>query len=297
MKRILLILILFICLPSLGSAKVLTDAAGRPVDLPAEPERVVSLAPSITELVYSLGQEAKLKGATQYSNYPPAARRLPRVGSYVHLDLERIVSLRPDLCLAIRDGNPKHTIEQIEAMGIPVFAIDPRNLTEIMESVTMLGEVLGARVRAAALVENMQERIARVQERVGRAEHQPRVFFQVDAHPVVSVGTKTFIHELVTLAGGRNVTAGSVTYPRCNWEDILRLQPEVAIITSMAGGHSPQELRAAWQQWPQLEAVRRGRVHVVDANLFDRPTDRLVRGLETLARLIHPELYGDEGDF
>jgi iron complex transport system substrate-binding protein len=108
---------------------------------------------------------------------------------------------------------------------------------------------------------------------------------------MVSVGSDTFIHELITLAGGRNVAQGPITYPRFNWEDILRMQPEVVVITSMAGGRPAGELRESWRQWRQLPAVRHGRVYVVDANLFDQPTPRLIDGLELLAAIIHPELF------
>ncbi|MEJ2031825.1 MAG: cobalamin-binding protein [Deltaproteobacteria bacterium] len=294
MKKILFLAIfLLLMLPAWAGGRVLIDTAGRRVKVVDHPQRVIALAPNITDLIYSLGQEAKLKGMTRYSNRPTAVRQLPKVGSYTHLDLERIVALRPDLCLAIRDGNPKHTVDQLTAMGIAVYVIDPRNLTEIMDAISRLGELLNARDRAAALVAEMQRRIARVKKKVAQTTTRPTVFFQVDADPIVSVGSDTFINQLITLAGGRNVTAGPVTYPRCSWEKILRMQPEVAAITSMSGGFTPKELLAQWRQWPQLAAVRTGRVHVVDADLFDRPTDRLVAGLEALARIIHPEVFKD----
>jgi iron complex transport system substrate-binding protein len=111
---------------------------------------------------------------------------------------------------------------------------------------------------------------------------------------MVSIGEQTFLHELIVLAGGRNAAAGAGNYPRFGWEDILRLQPEITIITSMGGGQSPEELLGSWQRWPQLRAVRNNRVHVVDADLFDRPTHRLLDGLEILARLIHPDLFGPD---
>ncbi|MBE0597340.1 MAG: cobalamin-binding protein [Desulfuromonadales bacterium] len=292
---LLLLLLILGGLPASATATATTreliDLTGRTVRLPAEPQRVVSLAPSITELVFALGRQGLLQGTTQYSSHPPAARELPVVGSYIHPDLERIVALRPDLVLATRDGNPKQTIVQLERLGIPVFAVDPRTLAEIMQTITALGEVLNAQPQAAALVTGMSERIDRVRRTVAGADSRPSVFFQVDAAPIVSVGEQTFIHELIVLAGGRNATAGLSPYPRLGWEEILHLQPEIVIITSMAGGHTPQGLLEAWQRWPQLQAVRNGRLHVVEADLFDRPTDRLVSGLEILARIIHPDLF------
>ena len=274
-----------------AAAREAVDLAGRTVILPAEPRRVVSLAPSITELVYALGRQELLKGVVQYSDHPPEARELPRVGSYVNPDTERIVALRPDLVLAIRDGNPIRTVERLTAMGIPVFAVDPRTLDDIMQTITVLGEVLNAAPRAAALVGDMSERIERVKEAVAAAPSRPSVLFQVDAPPIVGVGEATFLHELILLAGGRNAISAAAPYPRLGWEDVLRLQPEVAVVSSMAGGQAPQELLNSWQRWSQLRAVRDGRVHVVEADLFNRPTHRLVSGLELLARLIHPGLF------
>lgn len=290
-RSLFLLLLLLGWLPNPATARELVDLTGRTVQLPAEPQRVVSLAPSITELVFALGRQEVLRGTTQYSSHPPAASELPVVGSYIHPDLERIAALRPDLILAIKDGNPKHAITQIEGLGIPIFAVDPRSLGEIMQSIRALGEVLNARPQAAALVAGMTERIDRVRQTVAGANSRPSVFFQIDAAPIVSAGEGTFIDELIVLAGGRNATAGLSSYPRLGWEEILRLQPEIAIVTSMAGGHTPQALLQAWQSWPQLQAVRNRRIHVVDADLFDRPTHRLVEGLEILAALIHPELF------
>lgn len=290
-------IILIICgllSPLAAFARPVVDQAGRSVELPAELHRVVSLAPSLTEVVFSLGRGALLKGATQYSDDPPAARLIPRVGSYVRLDVEKIVALRPDLCLAIRDGNPLHTINRIVELGIPVYVVDPRSLAGIMAMVSGLGEVLGAVEPAARITGDMQARLKKVSDRLAGNRARPRVFFQIDAEPIVSAGRDTFIHELITLAGGLNLAAdaGVGAYPKFSWEDLLALQPEVAIVASMAGGFSVDSLRAGWQRWPQLPAVKNNRVHVVDAGLVDRPTPRLLDGLETFARIIHPELFG-----
>jgi len=274
------------------AARELVDQAGRPVHVPEPVTRIIALAPSITEIVYELGREKLLVGATQYSNTPVAARALPRVGSYIRLDVERIVALNPDLCLGIRDGNPIHTVEKIEALGIPVYVIDPKKLEDIIDVVRRLGDLLDAQAASDKLIHTMRARIDRVAETVATAKSRPGVFFQIDAAPIITIGSNTFINELITLAGGRNLAAGPQDYPRYNWEEILMLQPEVAIVASMAGGHSPDELLSGWRRWPQIPAVQNNRIHVVDANLIDRPTPRLVDGLELFARIIHPELYG-----
>lgn len=283
------LLLLLVGSPSLAAE--VRDQAGRVVRLPARLERVVALAPSLTEIVYALGQEKRLVGATQFSDYPAAALELPRVGSYVRLDLERIVALKPDLCFAIRDGNPRHQVERLEALGIPVYVIDPHDLRGIMEAVRGMGAALGADRQAEAIVADMERRLGRLRARLAAIPVRPRVFFQVDAAPIITAGTNTFIHELITLAGGVNLGAGPVPYPRLSWEQTLVLRPEVVVITSMAGGHGPESLKAQWRRWPQLPAVRQGRLHVVDAGIFDRPTPRLIDALEILAAIIHPGLF------
>jgi iron complex transport system substrate-binding protein len=277
--------------PEKPLCKTVIDQVGRTISIPNNPTRIIALAPSITEVIFDLEQEKKLIGVTQYSTHPPEAESLPRVGSYVRLDIEKIVALQPDLCLAIKDGNPKHTIAKIVALGIPVYVIDPRNLLQIMDSITRLGGVLNAAGKASDLVADMSSRIKEVKKKLNRIAHKPRVFFQIDAEPLFSAGTDTFINELIELAGGINTAAGENPYPRFSWEDILVLQPDIVLISSMAGGQTPEELEKSWQKWRQLAAVKNNKVYIVDADLFDRPTTRLVDGLEMIAGLIHPEVF------
>jgi iron complex transport system substrate-binding protein len=260
--------------------------------VPDRPQRVISLAPSITEIVYALDRGNLLVGATQYSTHPDEAEKLPRVGSYIRLDIEKIVALKPDLCLAIKDGNPVHIVDKIESLGIPVYVIDPKNLNGIMDTVRRFGELLAARAESENLIQSMKSRLDKVTAMVARAGSRPRVFFQIDAAPIISAGDNTFINELITMAGGTNLAAGPQAYPHYNWEEILRLQPDIALVASMAGGYSPEELVAGWRRWPQIPAVKSGRIYIVDANLIDRPTPRLVDGLEIFAKIIHPELFG-----
>lgn len=274
-----------------SEGKVARDQLGRTVSVPDHPVRIVSLAPSITEIVFALGEGNRLKGVTQHCDFPAEARALPQVGSYVHLDLERIVALKPDLCIAVRDGNPRHVVDKLEELGIPVYAVDPRNLDTAVNTVLELGQLLGATPRAEALADSMRSRIERVKMSAARADQRPRVFFQIGIAPIVSAGDNTVIHELITMAGGNNLAAGSLPYPRFSREQVVALRPEVLIITSMTKEQDLDQVRNAWQQYDSLPAVRNGRIFVVDANLFDRPTPRLIDGLETLAAIIHPELF------
>ncbi len=286
-------LLLMCALPAVSaSAAAVVDQLGRTVSVPQHPVRIVSLAPSITEVVFALGVEDRLVGVTRFSDYPAAARVLPKVGSYVQLDLEKIVSLEPDLCIAVKDGNPKAVVRRLETLGVPVYAVDPRNVEAVIDTIVEIGGLLDAEKSAAALAAGLRARIQRVEEKAASAPHKPGVFFQIGITPIVSVGTDTFIHELIEMAGGKNLAAGPTPYPRFSREQVLALAPEVFIITSMARGETFDRVKAEWESWPSMPAASAGRIHLVDSNLFDRASPRLVDGLEVLAGIIHPDIFG-----
>jgi len=221
----------FICFDS--SAKKCTDQLGRVIEVPEDLNRIVSLAPSLTECMFALEQGNKLIGVTKFSDHPLKAKQIPKVGSYVNLDLEKIVSLKPDLCLATKDGNPIDVIKRLEDLGIPVYAFDPRDLKTVMKTIKELGQVLKAQEKAEHIVHNMDQRIKKVQSKVARCDNRPRVFFQIGISPIVSVGSKTFIHELISLAGGTNVVSATVAYPRFSREEVLVMSQDIIVINSM----------------------------------------------------------------
>ena len=282
---------LILVLPACSTAKTVTDQLGRKVQLSDHPMRIVSLAPSITEILFALKLSDRLVGATQFSDYPAAARSLPKVGSYVHLNVEKIVALNPDLCIAVKDGNPITAISKLEGMGIPVYAVDPRNLKAVMGTMEELGRLLDVSDRSTAIVSHMRTRIDYIGQCIAGASHRPTVFFQIGVSPIVSVGTSTFLHELITMAGGINLAQGKTPYPRFSKEEVIVLRPEVMIITSMARQAVFEEVKQDWQQWDAMPAVKNDRIYLVDSDVLDRPSPRLVDGLEMLARLIHPDRF------
>ena len=286
------ILILFAEIAS-AKTRTLVDQTGRTVEIPESPKRVVSLAPSITEIIYDMNCEDRLKGVTTYSDFPKEAKTLPKVGSYVYLDLEKIVSLKPDLCIGIKDGNPKEIAMRLESLGIPVYAVNPRSLESIRTAVLEIGNLLQASENARRVAGEMKSRIDYIRQLAATAENQPRVFFQIGISPIVSAGSDTFIHELIEIAGGINLAQSYSSYPRFSTEEVLVAKPDIIIITSMAREKIFDQVKAKWRQWPNIPAVKNDRIFLVDSNLFDRPTPRLVRGLETLMGLIHPELNFD----
>ncbi|MGD9189425.1 MAG: cobalamin-binding protein [Desulfobacteraceae bacterium] len=289
-----LIATMVLVLPALADTRSVTDLLGRKLEVPQNPQRVVALAPSITEIVYALGQQRRLKGVTRFSDYPEAAKHLPRVGSYVHLDIERIAALKPDLCIGVKAGNPLSVVTRLQAMGIPFYAVHPVDLETVMLSIETIGDLLGASQAAAQTTAAMRKRIDRVKTIVAAADRKPRVFVQIGVSPIVSVGSQTFIHQLVTLAGGTNVAAGNTPYPRFSREQVISLAPDIMVITSMARATVFEKVKAEWMQWSAIPAVRTQAVFIAPTNIFDRPTPRLVEGLEQMARYIHPKLFTEQ---
>ena len=274
-----------------GGQRSVTDLVGRSMTVPEQPRRVVALAPSITEIVYALQMEACLAGVTRFSDFPLPAQSLPKVGSYVKLDVERIAALKPDLCIAIRDGNPVASVEQLQTLRIPVFAVNPHDLQSVMQSILAIADLLGAERKARIIVEDMATRIQKVKQCTAKSAHRPRVFFQIGVSPIVSVGSGTFIDELITLAGGVNVAAGRDPYPRFSREQVIALAPDVIVISSMAREAIFEQVKNEWLAWPAIPAAANKAVFIAPTNIFDRPTPRLVDGLELMAQYIHPEIF------
>ena len=274
-------------------ARTVTDQLGRTIQVPDAPQRVVSLAPNITEIIFSIKQQDLLVGVSRFSDFPDAAREIPKVGSYVQLDLERIVALRPDLCIAIKDGNPREVARRLEDLGIPVYVVNPQSLATMLDTVSEIGTLLNAEDQAQRLVTQLGDRIHHIDQLVSRTTDRPGVFLQIGVSPIVSVGSDTFLNELVQRAGGRNLAGTEKGYPRFSREQVLGLSPDVIVITSMARGEIFEEVQAEWLAWKSMPAARDKRIYIQESNLFDRPSPRLVDGLESLARLIHPELFED----
>ncbi|GAU08749.1 ABC transporter substrate-binding protein [Desulfoplanes formicivorans] len=294
-----LVTTLFLCAAGTASAqpsRILTDQTGRKVTVPAHPSRIIALAPSAMEIVCALGGRDRLVGRTRFSDHPPEAVDLPVVGSYVQLDVEKIASLRPDLCIALKDGTPYVTVQTLRRLHIPVFAVNNDSLDSVIQAIGLVGQVINRPREAAEVMASLTHRIKKVQERIACAPTRPGVLYQIDSNPIITAGQGTYINELITLAGGRNVAAAFTGYPRFSMEQALTLMPEVIIIPSMDRSGAWKETAATWQQWTHIPAVRQHRIQQVNSDLFDRPSPRMVDGLEILARILHPECFEKSAD-
>jgi len=295
-RRALLTWILWWLLASApAQATTLADMLGRSVTVSDGPMRVVSLAPSLTEIVFALGRGDWLVGVTDFCDYPPEARFKPKIGGPMTPDLERVVRLQPDLALATAEGNPRDVVAQLARLHIPVFAVKPEGYAGILASVEAVGRALRAERGAAALVQDIQGRVAAIRRAVAGRPH-PRVLYLVWTDPLIVAGPTTYIHDLIEMAGGGNVVRErSVPYPRLSWEEVVRAAPEVILVASHGNGSDRPSIGEVWRGWQSVPAVRSGRIIGVPGDTIHRPGPRVVEGVERLARAIHPEAFARLG--
>ena len=271
-----------------GWAGDVTDMLGRRVRVPDHPARIVSLAPSITETVFALGEGDRLVGVTDYCDYPPEATRKPHVGGISTPNFEAILAVRPDLVIATSESNYAEHVERLVSLGVPVYVVRPVDWETVLESIERIADVLGDGAAGRAQVVAMR----RDADAIGRAvagASRPRVLYVVWPNPLIAPGRGTLINELIWRAGGESVTGTEpLLYPRLSLETVVERHPD-RIIVGRHGQETVEELLRGWERLGSVGAVREGRVYGVDGNLVHRPGPRMVEALRALARVIHPE--------
>ena len=267
------------------------DEVGREVAFPFPPRRIVSLAPNITEILFSLGLDEEIVGVSIHCNFPEKAKNKPRVGSYISLDYEKITSLKPDLIIATGAGNTRDMVDRLEKLGFPTYVLFPSNFDGILKSIVRIGEVVNREREAKVINEEMRERKRRIVE-ITRGLPRPKVFVQIGDVPLVTVGKGSFADDLIRLAGGENIAGKEKeVYPRFGMEEVLKRSPEVIVISSMNPEGDYQKILQGWSRWKIIPAVKNGRLHLIDSDLLDRPSPRIIEGLEQLAKILHPEKF------
>jgi iron complex transport system substrate-binding protein len=274
-----------------ASPFTVTDDLGREVNIEKTPECVVSLAPSITEILFALDLGDKVVGVTEHCDYPEAAKAKPQVGGYFTTSLESILDQDPDLILT--DGYDP-VIEQIKERGIPMLVLQPNDIAGIFKDINLIGEVMNEEKEAAKLVDGLQRRLDAVTESSANAATRPTVFYEIDASDQAkpwTVGPGSFTDALITLAGGQNILKDGGAYPQINLEKLLSGDPDLVILGDYPYV-TPQQVKARAGVWQRIPAVKDGRVYAIsDPSLTSRPGPRIIDGLEELARIIHPELF------
>lgn len=280
------LLALSLCAASLPAhaAITVTDDTGATVTLPAPAQRVISLAPHVTELLYAAGGGAKMVGAVSYSDYPPEAKQLPRVGDNKALDLERIVALKPDLIVVWRHGNAQRQLDRLRELHVPLFFSEPHRLDDVAVSLTKLGQLLGTSSTADAAASAYRRDIATL-----RTQYTSRppvsVFYQVWDQPLMTLNGDHMISDVIALCGGRNVFAKlEPLVPTVSTEAVLAANPE-AIVTAAPGATRPDTQLpqlATWRAWPSLTAVANNNLFAIDGDLINRPAPRIAQGAKQL---------------
>ncbi len=267
------------------------DEVGREITFPYPPKRIISLAPNITEILFTLGLDDEIVGVSIHCNFPERAKNKVQVGSYISLDFERIVFLKPDLVIATGAGNTRDMVDRLWKLGFPTYVIFPKKFDDVLQSIIHLGQVVDRKKEAQAVIQDMERRKQKVVDLI-RGLHRPKVFLQIGEAPIVAVGKGSFGDDLIRLAGGENVSGeDKEMYPRFGMEEILKRSPEVILISSMNPKGNYEKVLHDWGRWKMIPAVKNGRIHLIDSDLVDRPSPRIIDGLEEMARALHPERF------
>jgi iron complex transport system substrate-binding protein len=260
----------------------------------AAPMRIVSLAPSVTETLFALGSGSSVVGVSDYCDYPPEVRRLPRVGSFLTPNLEAIIAVRPTLVIGLGLSSDVRQIRALKSMGYPVMLVSDNSLAEIETSIEAVGARIGRESDAHHLVAQIRAQIAAVRERLASAKSE-RALMLVGHQPIVAVGRGTYLDELLQIARAENIAAAAnQEWPHLSMEYIIAMRPEVILDGSM--GNDPSSSDNFWKKYPTIPAVRDHRVFGYPESPILHSGPRVGNSLETIARIIHPEAWRDAHD-
>lgn len=272
------------------ASRTFVDDAGRKLYFAKAPQRVVSLAPSITEMLFALGLDEQIVGVTDFCNYPPAAAVKPKIG-YTHPNLESLLALRPDMVAAPSEFLRADVLAKLDELKVPVFILRAKSLEDVLSHIHLLGRIFDRLSAADAVTRHMRERLDQI-TRALQATENARVLYVLNSQPLITVGPDSYIHQMISLAHGINIAgAASGSYPRLNMETVLEKDPEVLIFPVGSTEGVPEHEQQTWNRWTGLSAVQHRRLHVVSSDALNRPGPRVVEGLEQLARAIHPEAF------
>jgi iron complex transport system substrate-binding protein len=272
-----------------SATQQITDDAGRNVTLPALVERVITLAPNLTEIVFAIGAGDRVVGNTSYCDYPAEAKNVAKVGDTLHPSLERIIALRPQVVLVSTASQLEVFTQQLQSQNIAVFVTDPHDLAGVFKSIEQIGKMLDHEQQAQALVQKLRERTSAVEQAVKQL--QPvRVFYQVSAEPLYTAGRDAFVTDLMRRAGAVSVT-GEIpgAWPKYSNESALAARPDAIILPT--GGSMGEANANAAEALRNSPAVQTKRVYKINDDHLARPGPRAVDGLEEMARALHPEAF------
>jgi iron complex transport system substrate-binding protein len=279
MKEFLFVLLLGASFAA-NAAITVVDDAGRRVTLARPAQRVISMSPHVTELLFAAGGGSRIVGAMNYSDYPAEARSIPMIGSDNQIDLERVVALKPDLLIVWASGNTARQIEQLASLGIPVFRSEPNKLDQVADNLLRFGQLLGTEPVAQQAADSFRGKIAGLARRYGTRPVVP-MFYQVWDRPLYTLNGQHIVSDAIRLCGGRNIFAGlPVIAPEVSIEAVLQQDPEVII----AGDENAPGERGVgiWKPYKSMTAVKRGNLYTQNGELLTRPGPRVAQGAAEL---------------
>jgi iron complex transport system substrate-binding protein len=281
--------------PAAPAERTVSDTLGREVTLNGVPTRIVSLAPSVTEILFAIGAGPQVVGVTTFCNFPPEAEALPEIGGFSvrTISVEAIVDLQPDLVIA-GAASQLAVAEALEPLGIPTMIMAPDELAGVFANIEQLGAVTGNEAQAAATLGEMRARIDAVAATVAEipAEQRPRVFWEVFDEPLMTAGPNTFAGQLLSIAGAENIFAdASEDYPQISAEAVVERNPGVIMGSDSHAEKLTPEMVAARPGWSEIAAVRDGRIYLINGDVSSRPGPRLADALEAMVRALYPEYF------
>jgi len=277
-----------------SAALTLTDGLGREISLNGPAQKIVSLAPSNTEILFAIGAGSQVVGRDNLSDYPAEAANVTDIGSpFEALNTELIVSLQPDLVLAA-EINTAEQVKQLEDLGLTVYYLkNPLTLEEMYGNLEIVAQLTGHEMETATLIESLKARVAAVDEKIAPLSSRPSVFYEMDGSDPGkpwTAGKDTFITQLIERAGGYNIASDIDSYAQLSLEQVVAADPNFIILGDAAYGITPESI-ASRPGWENLSAVKNNQIFPFDDNLVSRPGPRLVDALEELAKLLRPELF------
>lgn len=282
--------VLTMCFVNISGAGTVTDETGRRINIIPAPQRIVSLAPGITETLYALGLDDQIAGVTTFCDWPAAARKKPRIGGFSNPSIEKIISLKPDLIIATADGNRKDTVQQMEKLGFSVYVTNPSSIDGFLGSIVNIGKITNREKEAEKLVARLQKKLDNITRQI-RHKKKPRIFFQLGMEPVFTVGKGTLINEMIERAGGMNVAGlDSANYPRYSAEGIIGVSPEIIIFAPMVNDKNFAAVKRFWEKYEEIPAVKHNKIYPIDADLINRASPRIFDAVEIMALIFHPDI-------
>lgn len=254
------------------------------------PKRIISVSPSVTEIIGVIDADSLLVGVSIYSYYPPSVKALPKVGSYVNPNIEQIISLNPDLVVMSFDGAPRSDVNKMRLLNINVAVLRSNSFSDIIKNINWLGEVLQHDKEAEEAAGNLAHRYEQIRSLVKEIP-KPRVFYSIALNPIISVGAQSFINDLIHDAGGINITGDiDQAYPRLTVESVIAKSPDVLLFSSGMGNELDMKNQLPfWKRWKNIPAVRNQMFIEVEHDIINRPGPRVVHALASITRQLHPE--------